>query len=347
MNTESINFNKNKYSMGWGEPGDSISHRLIKERYNQETVSYCFCSINDIEVKSNPMEELCRSMFKFDDGWCFNSSETLLYGSPLIHNQGNVGSCVGAGGGLALAAKASQEILNEGDPEEPYGTVASGNNFNHAMPFTGYHYGCGRCKRIYNEASDNFNGTLRDNNDGSYCSVQIWAYRTCGILPNNLLKIKSSPFPQSEDVRSWGNNKNNELNNHLDIGRKFLMENSVIVKSSDDIIHVVTNLKQPCHICSGWGFAPDKTDSKYGILLHKKSGSWAHNMTIYGVIKIKDNWFVVVKNSWGEQAHPEAGRDIPKGCFVITIDLFSRWIKEAECMSIGELNLKESVMPWR
>ena len=331
---EQVIFQNNTYPMGWGEEGDPPAHKLIKERAIKfDLLNLGFFSeptYND--VPENSMETLCRSKFQFDEGWCFHISEQLLYGEPLVHSQGNIGSCVGAGGGLALAAKASQEILNEGDPEEPYGYSEQ------AMPFTGFHYGAGRCKNLWDGSK--FKGS-RSGGDGSYCSAQIWAYKTVGILPCNFVK-NSRPFPQSSDVRDWGNNKNNLLNNHLTDAAKFKMDTSINVTDVDSAKNVICNLKQPCHICSNWGFAPRGFDTKYQIMVYKREGSWAHNMTLYGIFAIKGAWFVIVKNSWGPRAHEPIGLGFPLGCFVIPIELFAKWIKQAECASIGELNLKLS-----
>jgi hypothetical protein len=126
------------------------------------------------------------------------------------------------------------------------------------------------------------------------------------------------------------------------------MKNSVTVKTADDAKNTLCVLKQPCHICSSWGFKPvtGRPDDKYGVVIHRRSGSWAHNMTVYGVISIKGTWFVVIKNSWGATAHPDPGAGLPRGCFVIPLDLFASWIRQAECMSIGELQLPQGELEW-
>lgn len=332
--------------LGWGDPTDWANHRLIKERRHRVEMEdqQFFSNLDDRMMLADadtesPMEQLCRSMFQFDQGWSFHASEQLLYGEPLVHSQGSVGSCVGAGGGLAIAAKASQEILNEGDLEDPVGwSPQDGNNLrDHAMPFTGYHYGAGRCKNLWD--GERFVGSI-SRGDGSYCSVQIWAYKTVGILPCDRVKDRfRGPFPQSSDVRSWGNNRRDELNEHLDIASEFRMSESVVVRSGQDLMNVITVLKQPCHICSGWGFASAGFDPRYEMTIYRRSGTWYHNMTIYGVFEVKGTWFVIVKNSWGAEAHREIGRGFPAGCFVIPLSLFDSWIPQAECMSIGELTL--------
>ena len=335
--------------LGWGEPQDTGLQRLLIERRQRSALEdeQFFSDLDDrlmlaATEEESPMESRCRELFQFDNGWSFHASEQLLYGTPVIHSQGNVGSCVGAGGGLAIAAKASQEILNEGDLEEPVGWSTNDENDarDHAMPFTGFHYGAGRCKNLWN--GEKFVGS-NNGGDGSYCSVQIWAYKTVGLLPCRLVKSNfAGPFPQSADVRSWGNNRQGELNDHLEIAKSFRMTESVVVRSGDDLINVVSVLKHPCHICSGWGFASAGFDSKYEMTIYRRSGTWYHNMTVYGVFEVKGTWFVLVKNLWGPAAHHEIGRGLPKGCFVIPLTLFDKWIVNAECMSIGELALGES-----
>ena len=336
------------HRMGWGEEGDPPAHRLLKERRERERLEdesffseiAQLCSFRGEET---PMEALCRERFQFDGGWCFHAAEELLYGASLVHNQGSVGSCVGAGGGLALAAKASQEILNEGDPEDPFGwsTEDGSRDSDHAMPFTAYHYGAGRCKHLWD--GEKFRGRNRGG-DGSYCAVQIWAYKQIGVLPCSEA-TSNGPFPQSSDIRSWGNNAKGELNAHLATGQRYRMGNSVTVRSADDLKRTICELKQPCHICSNWGFRPKGgIDPKYGIQLYSRSGAWSHNMTLFGCIEIKGQWFVVVKNTWGADAHKEVGRGIPRGCFVVTLEEFGKWVRSSEVMSIGELTLPKSDM---
>jgi len=137
-------------------------------------------------------------------------------------------------------------------------------------------------------------------------------------------------------VRSWGCNRNNELNDHLEFGKKHLMQNTTRVRSADDLQNVVCALKQPCMICSGWAFAPDYYEDGLGWV-YKKRGSWAHNMSIVAVVLFKNKWYVKVRNQWGPQAHKDGWH------FWISLDLADSWMRQAECQSIGELSLFPSV----
>ena len=329
---------KSPPGMGWGLKEDPINHTFFKERIaaEQNERDELYSSIPSMVMAKGdetPMEKLARDHMPYDDGWDFDSIDTLLYGSVATVYQGQVGSCVGAGAASAVASKAASEILIEGDPENPYGTSTGINvpDRNHIVPFVGYHYGAGKSKDRYSNGKFNGGGSC---SDGSYCSAQIWALMNTGVLPCSEVKSNySGPFPQSDDVRSWGCNKRNELNEHLAIGLKYRMQNTTRVSSADDLMQVVTVLKQPCMICSGWGFAAQEQVDGLGWI-YKHSGSWSHNVSIVAVVLYKGNWYVKVRNQWGQNAHKDGWH------FWIPIEVFASWITSAECQSIGELTLK-------
>jgi len=334
-----------QFPMGWGEEGDTPAQRLYKDRIQRQSLEDegAYSRIPDlmrIQGDESPLEKKIRERFEFDEGWVFHEQERAFYGQDLVHSQGSVGSCVGAGAGLALAARASQEILLAGQPEDPYGWVAQDGTTtkDHVQPFTGYHYGAGRCRNLWNGRE--FVGRNRSG-DGSYCSAQIWALKTTGVLPSRMVKGSSSPFPQCSDVRSWGNNSRNELTDHVKIGQQFLMTSTVSVKTADDLWNAIAVLKQPVMICSGWGFGPGGNQD--GMVIYKRRGSWAHNMTGFGAFGIGGNRYFLIKNSWGADAHRPIGRKMPLGCFVVTWDTAARWMPAAEAQSIGELTLPEGL----
>lgn len=336
--------NGQAFAMGWGEEGDTVAQRLYKDRIQQQENEDCgMCSrVGDmlkIQGDESPLEKKIRERFEFDDGWAFHEQERAFYGQDLVHSQGSVGSCVGAGAGLALAARCSQEIL-AGQPEDPYGWTAQDatRTKDHVQPFTGYHYGAGRCRNLWNGRE--FVGSNRSG-DGSYCAAQLWALSTTGVLPSRMVETSSIPFPQSSDVRSWGNNSKNELTQHVKMGQQFLMKTTAPVRSADDLWNSIAVLKQPVMICSGWGFGP--AGSADGMTIYGRRGSWAHNMTGFGAFSIGSNRYFLIKNSWGASAHREIGRKMPRGCFVITWDTAARWMPQANAGTIGELQLPDGL----
>lgn len=330
---------------GWGEPTDPLHHRLYKERMKAE---YCedigiFSPLPQLlaaKGEESAMEKLAKAMMPYDDGWDFDYVDKLLYRNVPYVNQGSVGSCVGAGSASAVASKIATEILIEGDPEEPFGLDVDpdGRNTNLptcGIPFVGYHYGAGKTMEKWTGSKFSGRGWC---SDGSYCSAQIWALKTSGFIPCSEVK-NFSKGPQSDDVRSWGCNQRNELNDHLEIGLKYRMENTVRVRNGDELKNVITVLKQPCMICSSWAFVPDSSVSGLGWV-YRKSGSWAHNLSIVACVLVNGVWYVKVRNQWGKNAHKD-GWD-----FWIRLDLADRWMRDAECQSIGELSLKKSgVLP--
>lgn len=332
----------NGCSFGWGEDTDPIHHRLYKERIEAEKCENegVYSEIRSLVLakgEESPIEKLLREQMPYDDGWDFDFVDKLLWKLVPYVNQNPIGSCVGAGAASAVASKSASEILVEGDSENPYGMEINSEGKNTslpqcAIPCVDYHYGAGKMKPWWN--GEQFNGS-RSLGDGSYCSAQIWALKTCGVLPCNEVKDSGLVFPQTGSIRRHAGNGNDFLNKHLEIGQKHLMKDSTRVNSADDLKEVITILKQPCMICSGWGFGPAEQVDGLGWV-YRRSGSWPHNMSIVACVLWKGTWYVKVRNQWGRGAHKDGWH------FWITLDLFASWVRGAECQSIGELDLYPS-----
>ena len=60
-------------------------------------------------------------------------------------------------------------------------------------------------------------------------------------------------------------------------------------------------------------------------------------MQILAVFQINGQWFVKVGNQWG---------DYHKGewWFIITAEVFSKWIRRADCRTIGEIKGRSSML---
>lgn len=320
---------------GWGEDTDPIHHKLFKERIATEVNcdDGVYTPTRELVLakgEETPMEKLVRAAMPYDDGWDLDYVDRLLYGGPAYVDQDGVGSCVGAGGVSAVASKAATEIMLEGDPENPFGMIVQQYQTERmsAVPNVDFSYGCGKMKQYYRDGKFT---TERRLGDGSYCAAQIWAFSTCGILPCSEV-LDDGVFPQTKRIQSNAGNQNQFLNRHLSIGQKYLMENTVRVTSADDLKEVITVLKQPCMICSGWAFTPRQEKPGLGWV-YKKQGSWSHNMTLVACVLFKGNWYVKVRNQWGANAHKDGWH------FWIPLELFAQWVRSAECQSIGELKL--------
>lgn len=325
---------------GWGEPEDPIHHKFYKERIAAEKNEDegVYSTIKELIVARGPetdMEKLIREAMPYDDGWDCDFVDKLLYGGPAYVDQDGVGSCVGAGAGSAVATAASTEIILEGDPENPFAMQVvqySQDNLNCAVPMIDFHYGCGKMKSAWN--GEKFTSERRLG-DGSYCSAQIWALMTCGVLPCFRVKDSGLVYPQSKNIRSHAGNNGQFLNRHLEFSLKHRMKDSTRVNSADDLKEVITVLKRPCMICSGKGFKPSHEVEGLGWV-YVIGGSWAHNMTLVSFILYKGKWYVKVRNQWGSDAHKDGWT------FWITVETFAAWVKSAECQSIGEMDLVPS-----
>lgn len=322
---------------GWGDPTDTVRHRIYKERIEAEDNEDAgvYSAIPELVLArgdESPMEKLIRSQMKYDDGWDLDFVDRLLYGTAAVLDQNGVGSCVGAGASSAVASKIASELLLEGDAENPFGVSIQQykSSIESACPCVDYAYGGGKMKRYWNGEKFTRESSL---GDGSYCSAQIWAMKTIGVLPCRFVENADKyVFPQTRSIRRHAGNRDQFLNRHLEVGQKFRMLDSTRVRSADDLKEVICNLKQPCMICSGWAFKPDRKVEGLGYV-YRASGSWAHNMSLVACVQWKSDWYVKVRNQWGSNAHKDGW------FFWIPLELFDRWVRDAECQAIGELEL--------
>lgn len=322
---------------GWGFETDTLDQKTLAEQRaagdNEDAGLYSTVgALVTAKGEPSPMENAIIEAMPYEAGWDCDYADQIMYGGVPYVDQNPVGSCVGAGAGSAVASKVSTEILLEGDPENPFASSVA-NHVNNAdrsaVPLIDYHYGCGKMLDWWD--GERFT-TSRRLGDGSFCSSQIKALKIMGVLPCSKVIDKGYEFPQSQDIRANAGNQNQFLNRHLAAGQAHLMGDSVRVRSADDLKEVLTVLKQPCMICSGWGFRSDRQVDGLGWV-SKHSGSWAHNMSLVAYVTVGGNEYVKVRNQWGPNAHKDGWS------FWVTVETFAKWIKQAECQSIGELTL--------
>ena len=60
-------------------------------------------------------------------------------------------------------------------------------------------------------------------------------------------------------------------------------------------------------------------------------------MSVVACVEIGGNWFIIIKNSWGN-AHRNGD------WFAISLELFDTWLRDAECMTIGDMELTDNVI---
>ena len=313
---------------GWGHPEKSVDQNLGLERESMDSV-VGVCSTGDAIGASQPLPgplAKVRAKFKFDEGWNFLVAENILYemadGVTLMVTQ-NIGNCVGDSHCCLLAERIAHEIVLAGDLEAPLGKG------NMAVPFIAYSYGVGRME-----------GGMLGPGDGSYCGAQMAGTMKWGFLPSDTPGLDvygSLPQGSASAGRLFGRSKA-EIMKWTDKAKPFGLAEAPRCKSADDLVTGVTKKFMPYQICSGWGFKYSHYDAKYGVHIYVRGGSWSHSMQIVAVFCIKGQWFVVIRNQWGQnqfKGSPEVG--IPTGCMVITLETFSSWIRSAECMGIGEI----------
>lgn len=293
---------------------ETTTQIIDNHNWSRQDDKYVYRKIRSIDI-----EQYSDYVFNFE----------VLGDNSYTANGIGVHNCVGASHCELLASKAAHEIYVIGQNEDFYGEDKV--NVDSFVPYIPFSYQAGKMLAGSNPRSD-----------GSYGNVQQKASLTIGIVPCSTPGLVG-PFPQpsASVCRSF---TPSVIKKYTSIASQYLMLNSRRISSFDDLKQAVVIEKTPCQIASGWGFSSTGVDSKYGVNISIHNRSWAHSMQIIGVLNIKGSWFVLVRNQWGDDAHASIGRKLPPGCFLITSDTADKWLRDAYCFTIGELQLKK-IMP--
>lgn len=252
----------------------------------------------------------------------------LVFGKTATYPAQIIGSCVASGFMRAWTFRQLAQTIMFGNPQDALGDQIRG--FDTIAPFAPFSYGCGRRR-----------GNMR-RGDGSYCGVQIESGQKDGVIDCNtpalhrIVGTNARDYPETQSsslYRKFGSW--NYLDDLLPYADYRILESEKMRDSGT----ALERLKQfkPMMICSSWGFGPQEKH-RDGFWIYKRSGSWAHNMTIIGfVIDSRGDVFFIVLNSWGERAHRDGEH------FIIPESLFSRWLRSASCLTIGDLDLPTPV----
>lgn len=265
--------------------------------------------INFVEVFDMP----------FDEGFCFWPIVERVYGKDLPPGPQSVGNCVPYGSCLANVDRICTELLIDGDIESFF------------APFIPYSYGAGRV----------YVGNVNWSSHGSIGAWQIEADMKHGLLPCDTVGI---PIRYKDDMQGSSNTNSTwmrdraTLDKWLPYAQPLTVGEGTNIGSFDQLKIAVVQKKQPVTIASDWGFVSNGLDSKYGIVTHRKGGSWSHQMHIRAVFNIKGQWFVYVGNQWGDNYHPKIADGFAMGGFVIFAELFDTWCKDAEVYARGAIN---------
>lgn len=250
----------------------------------------------------------------------------LVYGEVYEWLAQLIGSCVGSGGQRVWTFSSLWQVVCDGEPEELLGSTRLGQNT--VAPFAPFSYGDGRRY-----------GGLRGG-DGSFCSAQVKSYTNTGVIDCNLAQLhrivgsREQDYPETQDTRLYRQFGDWKYLDDLKQYADFRVLEAVEVTSANQSLELLKAGK-PHMICSNWGFAP--TNQKAGrFTVYRRQGSWAHNMSIVGFIVINGRIYIIVLNSWGANAHEDGS------FFIIPVELFDDWLKQASCIAIGDIDLPPS-----
>jgi hypothetical protein len=240
-----------------------------------------------------------------------------------------IGSCVASTHLRTTAYRMVAEIFVFHDAEELPGTKLSGTDS--LAFFAPYNYRAGRKL-----------AGINGNSDGSLCLPNVRGAMQFGHLPCNTpgLQSDSFPEPQSEQTyRRWGAN-DMLLNQFAAAAVPYKLLESEPVKTPDDSKTLIMQHLKPHNICSMWGFRSTKKKLGNGpdgkpIYQWTRSGQWAHSMSVVGIVQINGVWYAIIKNSWG-------GYHDGSDCFAVEFNEYAAWLRQAECQSVGEIDLTDS-----
>jgi hypothetical protein len=240
-----------------------------------------------------------------------------------------IGSCVASGDMRTTAYRMVAEVFVFHDPEELPGTQFSGtDSLAFYAPFS---YRAGRKL-----------AGINGNSDGSLCLPHIRGKMQFGHLPCNASGLQSDAFPEPQSeatYKRWGAN-DTLLNQFASQAASFKLLESEPVKSVNDIHTLICQHLKPANICSMWGFKTTgkslgKDPTGKTIRQWSRSGQWAHNMSVVGHVSKSGTDYVIIENSWG-------GYHDGSTCFAVEASEMDRWLKQAECQSVGEIDLNDS-----
>ncbi len=259
--------------------------------------------------------------------------EPIVFGVFLIYLRQLIGSCVASTAFRLGVIRMLWESFALGDAEEIFGTKLIGTN--NVAPFAPYHYRSGRMLGGLNGG------------DGSFCSSQVEGLQKYGFLPCDTPGLVSDAFPEPQSTRTYRQmgNSNSFLEKFAPFGRKHLLNESEPVRDAESAKTLVTEHFKPLAICSMLAFKPSHTHPTWKladgtpvvIYQRDRSTSWAHSMSIVGIVEVDGKWFVIVLNSWGN-AHRNGD------WFAIPLETFDVWVRDADCRSYGDIEMTDNVL---
>lgn len=327
--------------MGWGIPSEpetawvAAEHRTLDELANVVPERLMRSAAKPFN------EELLKKVHEIqqangiEGGFCFLYLAEAVFGNQFEWLAQLIGSCVASGDMRTTAYRMLAEVFMFNDPESLPGIDIEGpDSLAFFAPFS---YRAGRKEAGINGMSD-----------GSLCVPHIRGKMKFGHLMCSTPGLNSDAFPEPQNqntYKKWGAD-DQLLQQFAAHGKKIVLLESETIKELTDAEQIIVDGMKPANICSMWSFEPDYQhptwkDAQGNPVWIWKRGSqpWAHNMSVIGYVKVNGSKFVIIENSWGKF---HKGRR----WFAIPENLFAAWLKQAECQSVGELDLTDNAPAW-
>ena len=329
--------------MGWGLPWQNLSDRLDDEARARDEIQRlapaALIRHRAKQVKDNELLGKVRELMAKDgmeDGFSFLHLHEVIMGEQPDWKPQLIGSCVASGDKETTAARMLAEVFLFQEMETlPGAETRTTDNLSFFAPFN---YRAGR-----KLAGINGNG------DGSLCLPHIRGKMQYGHLPCNAYGLASDDFPEPQNqstYRAWGAT-DKYLNEFSDAAGKYKLLESEKVRNPDELWTLTVEHYKPANICSMWAFKrgpqhptwKTRDGKPINIWVRDTRNEWAHNMSRIGYVMVGGRKYGIVKNTWG-QFHD--GRS----WFVIDEDTDEAWLRQAECQTVGNIDMKDNEAVW-
>ena len=329
--------------MGWGLPFQTFQDRLDDEARAREQIAKLAPQVlmrQPAKLLANP--ELLKKVQELmagdgmDGGFSFLHLHEAVMGKFPDWKPQLIGSCVASGDKETTAARMLAEIHLLGEAESLPGISTTGKpNLSFFAPFN---YRAGR-----KLAGINGNG------DGSLCLPHIRGKMQFGHLPCDTAGIDSDAFPEPQNTqlyRRWGAS-DSLLDEFASAAGVFKLLESEKVRTPDEMFELHTKHFKPANICSMWAFKRGpkhptwKTRDGEPVYIWERDTrqEWAHNMSRMGYVEVDGSRYAIIKNTWG-------GFHDGRSWFAISVDTDEAWLRQAECQTVGNIDMKNSPPVW-
>lgn len=223
-------------------------------------------------------------------------------------NQGDVGSCVGAGTKHGADVCQATSILS--------GNRATWKPVSAEVIYAGSRVEIG-------------GGRLRG--DGSLGRWAMDFLRKYGLVPMEKIGQHDLTTYSADRARSWG--RTGVPDDLEPLAREHPIKNTALVKSWTDVLRAIEQ-DYPVVVCSDQGFS--MTRDKDGFCSPR--GSWAHCMVIIGVRGgQRPGGFIL--NSWGDRAHtgPVWPEDAPPAGFWADASVIDRMVRQGDSFALSDV----------